>query len=172
MKNIAINILLLLIGFSFSVGSMAAPIYRVINDDGSITFSDQEPLDGAADEVELGETIIHPAVVVPSNPLITVAEDENLSSSKEVRIHVPADESVIHGTDNRLTVSVSVSPAIEEGESLQLLHNGSAYGQPQRSGQWDLARINPGTQHFYVVLQDSNGNNLSQSDTITLYVIP
>jgi hypothetical protein len=58
MNNIAINILILLIGLSLSIVSIAAPIYRVVNDDGSITFSDQEPLDGAADEVELGATTL------------------------------------------------------------------------------------------------------------------
>ncbi|GEM_PF-1885133 len=172
MKKIIINLLALLVSFCLSIGSIAAPIYRAVNDDGSVTFSDQEPLDGYADEVELGKTIIHPAVTVPANPLITASEAENLSSSKKVRIHAPADESVVHGTDNRLTVSVSVSPAIGEREQLQLLHNGSAYGPPQSSGQWNLARINPGTQKFSVRFQDSSGQRISESDTITIYFIP
>ena len=148
-----------------------AQIYQVINEDGSVSFTDQAPLEGNGQEVSLGETIIQPAVVIPSPTVALSPQPQQEIENKNIRIHAPADESVIHGADNSVVISVSVTPAIAEGESLQLLHNGTPYSSPQTSGQWNLTRINPGTQKYAVRLLNSSGTTISQSATITLYVI-
>lgn len=158
--------------FCASAELTAQQIYRQVNPDGTVTYTDQKPADSNAELVELSETIILPAVTVPSTPTIAAPTPQSESSTKQVRIQSPANESVFHGTDNRVTIAVAVSPAIEEGESLQLVQNGSTYGPTQTSSQWNLARLNPGAQFFNVRLLGSNGQMLDESDTVTIFIIP
>ena len=148
----------------------AAEIYRVINSDGTISYSDQPPSDGAADQVTLPDLFILPSVKVPeaSTPNSVQKADIKL---KSIRIHSPMDEEVIRGPDNRLNIVVSVTPSIDEGERLQLFHNGVPYGSAQSSGQWALARLAPGTQKFSVQLVTTEGEIHGQSSTFTVYVI-
>jgi hypothetical protein len=151
--------------------AMGGEIYKVIHRDGSVSYSDQPPMEEVSEEVVLPDLILLPAVEVP-----TVSSLNNGTSSiaqqKIVRIHSPLDEEVLHGTDNRLSINVSVSPSIAEDERLQLMHNGNPYGSAQSSGQWNLAQLNLGIQRFSVHLVDSGGQILSQSASITVYVIP
>ena len=146
----------------------AAEIYKVINADGSVSYSDQPPVEGAAEEVVLPDLFVTPSV--PVRPIASVTPTAAVTP-KIVRIHSPLDEEIVRGSDNRLSVSVSVSPSIEDNEKLQLFQNGNAYGQPQSSGQWNLSRLNPGTHKISVQLLDANGQNRGQSTTVTVYVI-
>lgn len=148
----------------------AAEIYKIVHSDGSVSYSDQPPLESEIDRVELPELFVTPAVLVPSRASFS-SPDNNGSSSKTLRINSPLDEEVIRGSDNRLSITVSVSPEMSDTEKLQLFHNGSAYGQPQSSGSWNLARLNPGIQKFNVNLVDASGRIRAQSSTITVYVI-
>ena len=156
------------VGFFSSL--CAAEIYRVINSDGTISYSDQPPSDGIADQVALPDLFILPSVEVPKVSVPNSDQKAELKL-KSVRIHSPMDEEVIRGPDNRLNIIVSVSPSIEENERLQLFHNGSPYGSAQSSGQWDLARLAPGTQKFSVQLVTTGGEIHGQSSTFTVYVI-
>lgn len=159
---------LCLIGFSSSL--YAAEIYKVINSDGSISYSDQPFDEATANEVTLPEIFILPSVDVPTVSVLGPAPTPDLQS-KSVRIHSPLNEDVIRGSDNRLSIVVSVSPTIGEDERLQLLHNGEPYGPAQSSGQWNLARLLPGTQKFSVQLVSTTGESRGQSSTVTIYVI-
>lgn len=163
-----LTVVLCPLGFSASL--CAAEIYKVVNSDGSISYSDQPPKDAAADEVVLPEIFILPSVDVPTVSALSSAQTADLQS-KSVRIHSPLNEEVIRGSDNRLSIVVSVSPTIAEDERLQLLQNGKPYGPAQSSGQWNLARLLPGTQKFSVQLVSNTGQIRGQSSTVTIYVI-
>jgi hypothetical protein len=146
----------------------AAEIYKVVNADGSVSYSDQPPLDGPVDEVTLPDLFIMPSVVVPT---VSAQSSTSNTQSKSVRIHAPLDEEVIRGSDNRLSINVSVSPQIAEDEKLQLYQNDKPYGPAQSSSQWNLARLIPGVHKFYVQLIDANGQKRATSSTVTVYVI-
>lgn len=169
MRKIFVTLSLLAL-FSLSSQHSAAEIYKIINSDGTISYSDQPPVDAQTEEVALPDVFVLPAVSVPSAPA-RVATQNPSPSSKSVRIHSPLDEEVVRGPDNSLSIRVSVSPAIAEDEKLQLIHNGSHYGEPQSSGEWNLTRLPPGTQKFSVRLVDANAQNIGESSTITVYVI-
>ena len=162
--------LLLSVLILFSPSLFASEIYKIVHADGTVSYSDQPPLDEQADEVALPDLFVTPAVPVPAASAMSAAQTPP-AQSKAVRIHAPMDEEVIRGADNRLSIAVSVTPAIEENERLQLFHNGSPYSSPQSSGQWNLMRLNPGTHKFSVQLLDASGENRGQSRTVTVYVI-
>jgi hypothetical protein len=44
----------------------SAQIYKIVGDDGSITYTDQAPATGPAEPAELPQIIIQPAVRVPA----------------------------------------------------------------------------------------------------------
>lgn len=168
-KLVTLSLLAVLFS-SLNSAALADQIFKVINSDGSVSYSDQPPTEGASEEVALPDIFIFPPVAVPS-PASTSNNSSAEAQAKEIRIHTPLDEAVLHGSDNRLSIRVSVTPTIAEDESLQLIHNGNPYGPEQSSAQWNLARLNPGTQKFSVQLVDTSGRVLSQSTTITVYVI-
>jgi hypothetical protein len=148
----------------------AADIYKILHSDGTVSYSDQPPMEGQSDEVVLPDLFVLPAVSIPSSPIANATPSAS-TPSKSIRIHSPLDEEVIRGPDNSLSIRVSVSPAIAENERLQLIHNGNPYGQPQSSGQWNLTRLPPGTQKFSVQLIGENSQSIGESSPLTVYVI-
>ena len=171
MNKILIPILLILLFLGLAANPVFSQIYQTINEDGSVSYSDQPPLNEASQEVQLRPTIIQPAVSIPVEQPVLAAQNSPSIVNKSLRINAPLDESVLHGPDNQVAINVSVTPAIESHEQLQLLHNGQAFGAAQSSSQWNLFRLNPGTHKIAVQLVDETGRVLNQSSDITLYVI-
>lgn len=170
-NRILLGLLSALFLLALTANPVFAQIYQVINSDGSISYTDQPPLDEPAEEVQLSPTIIQPAVNIPTARANSSAQNTASTANKTIRINSPLNESVLHGSDNQVVVSVSVTPGIENGEQLQLLHNGQKFGAPQLTGQWNLTRLNPGPQNIVVQLVNEFGQVLSQSAPLTLYVI-
>lgn len=169
MKNSRTALLLIVLTTLLPRMAVAAEIYKIIGSDGSVRYSDQAPPEGGSEAVELPDLFLLPAVPLPSSGATNFSRAE--TENKTVRILSPMEEEVIHGTDNQINISAAVSPSLSEGERLQLIHNGSAYGPPQTTSQWHLTRLIPGTHKFSVQVLDEQNRLIGQSSTLTIYVI-
>ena len=115
----------------------SAQVYRTTDSDGNVIFTDTPP-PGGAEEVKLNPTNTTPATEIASPPE-PVAEESEEESEQEIeysiRISAPADGSTIPMGIGSFTVIAAVSPGLEEGETLQLIMNGSNHGEPQNPEQ-------------------------------------
>lgn len=154
----------------------SAQIYKIVGDDGSITYTDQAPATGPAEPAELPQIIIQPAVRVPAAAPADVAASSPAtrvtSAPDAISIATPTDETVIHGSAKQIPVSANVRPAPSGEWLFQLLHNGTPYGAPQSDPNWTSPALFAGMQSLEVQVLGKEGSLLSTSDAVRVYVIP
>ena len=166
---------LLLCGLLFAA-ACHAQIYKSVDDQGNVTFSDRPPAASeSAETVELRPLNTQPAPASP--PRATPApepdrQDEDATGAVLLRILTPQPDQVIPiGELGNLTVSVEVEPPLTEGEQLQLLLDGSPRGEPQRASQWQLEELPRGGHDLQINRLGAQGEVRASSDSVRFYVM-
>ena len=152
---------------------MAQTVYKVVDEQGNVTFTDT-PLSGAiAEEQSLNATNTTPA---PQwNGDITSADSEAArpadNQSFETRITTPADQATIPMGPGNFVVEVAVSPALGPGENLVLTLDGAAVGAPQKGASWQLTNVFRGEHRLQVLRLDADGTGQDASPEHIVYVM-
>jgi hypothetical protein len=153
-------------------------IYKIVNPDGSVTFTDQKPAPGA-EPVKLRPLSVvetdspAPAVTEPASGAAEEAEKE--PTARELRrqfsdfgITQPRNEETFWGTANQVTVSWGASQPTPEGMSAVLYVNGEARDVPA-SGSVALT-LDRGEHRVSVELRDSRKRRVVASDPVVFFV--
>ena len=162
---------------------MAAPltavaereIFKIVNPDGSVTYTDQKPAPGAQ-PVELKplsvvETDI-PAPEVPAAGEEAAAAESTQRDLKRMyrdfRITQPANEETFWGSGNQVVISWGASEPLAEGMRVVLYVN----GEPQEaSGSNSVSvTLDRGEHQVYAILRDANNRRLVSTQPVTFYV--
>lgn len=147
-------------------GPALAEIYKSVDANGKITYSDI-PSGKELNTLDLPH--INETPPVKEQQIATSApEPEPVSYS--VNITSPSQGAEILPGQRNLGISASVSPYLPSEHTLQLFLNGSAYGKPQKGGQFVIPNINRGEQTLHVALRNKNGQQISRSGKVTVYV--
>jgi hypothetical protein len=156
-------------GAGFAAG---AQIYKHVDEDGKITFTDQPPDDGTATPVEIKPTNTTPPPSPSAYPQTTPEPDDDGAddSAYTVTITSPEDQTIIPRGPGNLSVSASIKPALAPSQKLQLLLDGSPRGEAQRNSSWALTNVFRGEHQLEVAVLDANGEQVAKSDGITIFV--
>ena len=150
----------------------AETIYKVVDEEGNVTFTDTPPNDADA-MVEphsiLGTNTTPAVATAPENAIKTDQADAEVSYV--TRIVSPADESTIPMGPGDFVVEAEVSPGLDNGEQLILLLDGEAVGAPQSFPRWQLTNVFRGAHRLQVVRASETGATHSQSTEHTVYVM-
>lgn len=169
MKHLLILLFCALLGTS-----AAAQIYRVVDENGNVTFTDQPPAgEENAEKIEIQTTNTSPPPATnlyqPSKDKSEDEEDEQ-SGGYQVAITAPANETIIPRGPGNFSVSASVSPSLGSGHMLQLLMDGAPREEPQTGTSWALTNVFRGEHNISVAVVDKDGKQLATSDSITVFV--
>jgi len=150
--------------------ALAQPIYRSTDARGNPVFSDQAPTDGSGERIDLSPTNRFEAPPAAS-PVLPVLLEQEPAIDYRVRISSPADDTTIPMGPGNFTVSVQLEPELAEGHSLQLIINADLQLAPQRQATWQLEGVPRGEHDIAVVVLDSAGSRLAQSQTVRVNVL-
>lgn len=150
-----------------------AQIYKTTDEHGNVVFSDQPPKDGApSEEIDVSPTNTAPAAAVSAPaPKPDKAPEEPEASKPVVTITSPDNETTIPMGGGNFSVSASVSPSLDENQSLLLRIDGEPWGEPQASGGWQLTNVFRGAHDLTVDLLDSEGKTIVSSPGVRVYVL-
>ncbi len=150
---------------SFSV--QAEKVYKYTDEDGNTVFTD-EPTKGA-EELDVKPVATVPAIPVPkTNP--NGKKDEKSFEYKEVKITSPqADENFINNGGS-VNVSVSLTPSLRAGDTVQLYFNGIPKSEPVRSTFFPFENLDRGTYAVTATVQDKDGNVVGKSENVSFHV--
>ena len=150
----------------------AETIYKVVDEEGNVTFTDTPPNDADA-IVEphsiLGTNTTPAVATAPENAIKT--DQAETKASYVTRIVSPADESTIPMGPGDFVVEAEVSPGLDDVEQLILLLDGEAVGAPQSFPRWQLTNVFRGAHQLQVVRVGKTGAAQSQSTEHTVYVM-
>jgi|SaaInl5LU_22_DNA_1037371.scaffolds.fasta_scaffold01149_12 hypothetical protein len=149
-------------------------IYKVVDKNGNITFTDKPPISSQQESssVELNQINISapPPERVRSNGS-NAGKPETSETNYSLTITSPPDSTTIPMGPGNFSLSASISPTLENGDELQLILNGEPYGKPQKTGNWGLTNIIRGAHDLSVQAVSNSGKVLSQSSPVRVYVL-
>lgn len=149
-----------------------ATIYRHVDSDGNVTFSDQ-PSDGA-EAMDIGSPSSYRSPPSPTprerQPRERETEQEPEAVYEQVRIISPADESTVRDNQGLVTVRAETRPGLRQGHRLAVLVNGEQRGEPQRSYSFTVDEIHRGEHTIQVRVIDRDGQSVAESAPHTIYM--
>ena len=150
-----------------------AEIYRWVDKDGNVHFTDQAR--EGAKAVELNEPTVFPGMK-PAAPAATGPEsatpDEQPAEAGYERFLItsPANEVNIWTGEGRVEVDVDLAPALREGHRLVLNFNGSPVSEGFSGGRLVLNNVERGTHRLVAEIRDGSGNVLRRSEPVVFHL--
>ena len=150
-------------------------IYKVVDKDGNVTFTDQKPI-GGAEPMDLPPlSVIETDVQVPEAPAAVADQEPKPPTSKELRkqfrdfaITQPQQEQTFWGTANTVFVSWGSSQAPTPEMDVMLFVDGKGQKAPASGGVG--LTLERGEHQVYAELRDERGRRIVTTKTITFFV--
>ncbi len=150
--------------------TVAAQIYKSVDENGNTVFSDTPPKDGSSSEtVRAGttNTLAPPPQVHRPAPVV---EEKVVKLSVEIISPAP-DTTIAIGYVGNFSVTAEIKPSLPGGASTQLLMDGVPVGEPLSAVSWALTNTFRGTHMLTVTITDAQGNLLAESPPVTVHVM-
>ena len=177
-KSTRLNALVPLIGIISLAGmpSLSADIYKSVDKNGVVTFSDTPPKEKSAsnERIELPvHTTRMPSIEVPERP---VSENSEVPVTLSIlTITAPLDNATIPMGpgifDVLADVLADVQPPLKEEEFVELYLDSTPVAPPQKKPNWTLTYVPRGAHKLEVRRVSSSGQVLDSSAPITVFVL-
>ncbi len=149
-----------------------AEVYRIVNPDGSITFTDQ-PQQGA-EAVKLPPVSTYPAPRVSAPVQASSGQDgESADASySSFVVAAPAPETTIRDNQGNVSMQIRVEPAlqVERGHRIQFMVDGVDQGEPSASAGVTFQNMDRGSHSLSARLIDAEGTTLMTAPAVTVFV--
>lgn len=148
---------------------LQAGVYRVVDEEGNVTYTDNPPAnDPSVETLDLPPVNTQPALQIP---VTRKKNDEDETSGYErITIASPAQETTIPPGQLDIPVKVSLEPALKAGDRIQLLFDGQPYGAPGASSLFKINALVRGEHRIQAQVIDHNNNVVISSGITTVYV--
>ncbi len=152
--------------------SATAAVYKWVQPDGSIIYSDHPPQDDAspANLPPVQEIKIAPPPPAPPEP-----ETDNQTKQTEatgytkLAITEPADDSTLRVNNGQVSVKLALDPPLHEGDSFSIMMDGKELGQG-KSPALSLTNVDRGAHTLQAAVKDAQGKTVISSSTITFHL--
>ena len=173
-KSTRFNVLMPLIGIISLVGmpSLSADIYKSVDKNGVVTFSDTPPKEKSAsnERIELpAHTNRMPSIEAPERLV-----DENSEAPTNPSILIitaPLDNATIPMGPGIFDVLADVQPPLKDDEFVELHLDDTPVAPPQKTPQWTLTYVTRGAHKLEIRRVSSSGVLLDSSAPITVFVL-
>ena len=157
-----------------------AQIYKQVDKDGNVTYTDQVPPDGSA-PLQLPDLPVIETDTPPEASVEGAAETGDAQSReaeptprelrrmyRDFQITRPRQEETFWGTGNMVVVAWGSSQALQEGMSVALFVD----GQRQQVGEENMVALtlDRGEHQTYAQLLDARGRRVVTTPTVTFFV--
>lgn len=178
MNNGMIRTILPLSVFLLVAGqACAGEIYKVVDKDGNVTFTDQSPGDGAQ-PISLPELSVIQSEIETTPPPAeseTAAEDspptlrELRGMYRDFRITQPENEETFWGTANTVVVSWDSNLPPEPDMSVRLVVNGESQLATATGGV--SLTLDRGEHKVYAEIRDGRNRRIATTETVTFFIM-
>jgi len=150
-------------------------IYKIVDEDGNVTFTDQRPESGAEPMDLPPLSVIETDVQVPETSAAAADEEPKPPTSRELRkqfrdfsITQPQQEQTFWGTANTVVVSWGSSQAIPPEMSVMLFVDGKGQKAPVAGGV--SLTLDRGEHQVYAELRDQRGRRIITTESVTFFI--
>ncbi|MCC5858886.1 MAG: DUF4124 domain-containing protein [Ectothiorhodospiraceae bacterium] len=147
--------------------ALSAQIYRHVDDDGRVTYSDQPHPD--AEEVELPSPSVYEAPRRQPAPAPAPDAEPPAPAYQNIAIADPPHEGTVRDNEGRVQVRIHIQPELREHHELELLLDGEPVAGG-RSLSYELENVYRGAHQLQVRVRDRRGDVVAESDSSTFYM--
>jgi len=165
----------------FMMQPVLAKIYRHVDTQGNVTFSDKplaKSTSEKVEEVELKEPMIMPSYESPvktaKSNTATTSEVEfkpSITTNYNLNIVSPADDEGVRANDGTITVKLTTGSVLADGHVLIAMIDGMDFNEGTTSQTITLKNVDRGTHSLSVKVVDAEGQVISTSKAITFHVL-
>ena len=156
----------------------AQQVYRWVDENGVVHYSDQPPPDDRAETVDLEvpEGFSNPARRIARGESTRRAIDrddeplETVGSYRRGAVTTPEPQQVLWNIATQLSVSMTLEPALAGSHRIQWLLDGQPIGDPVLGLQTTLTPVYRGTHTISANVVDSQGATVFSTAPVTFYV--
>ncbi len=157
-----------------SIIAQTTLIYKWTDSSGNVHFTDK-PQPGA-EEIKLpaAQTYSSPQTknTSPSNGQAQQSTEEKPNHYENISIVQPSDQETIRNTQGTISVILDIKPKLMPGDNVQMIFDDSLVGQPEATTVIALQDVTRGSHTLTAQVMDSQGNILTKSAMITIYMMP
>ena len=152
----------------YSLSAGAQVVYKHVDGDGNVSFTDQPPADAIRVEIQTPNSAVAPSD--SAYPRASRPKPKDEAAGYKLAISSPANATIIAKGPGNFPVSASLSPSLRPGHKLQLLLDGEARQPPQTGTRWSLSNVFRGEHRLEVAVLDDKGGEISRSGAIVVFV--
>jgi len=154
----------------FSSSSVLAAVYKSVDAQGNVVYSDEPQ--GNAKPVDLPPlSTIPPPSVLKQAPAKKSAEDDG-TGYEQVSIVTPAHDETLRDNTGNVAINVALKPALNKaaGHRLQYFLDGQTEGEPKISERTVIQGLDRGAHTVEVAIVDGSGKELLRSAANRVYL--
>jgi hypothetical protein len=160
--------------------ALAATVYRWVDENGTVHYSDQPHANAEKMSVQSAQT--YPATATPSQaaaqanaraaqPAAPAGDAGDSGSNYQGCAIVDPQDGTDLSNVEQLNVSVRTDPVLRQGDKIFILMDGAAVNGGKSTGsQFSISPVDRGEHVLQAVVRDSSGNLMCQSSGITVVV--
>ncbi len=172
MRGVICSIIIGSLALSCSTRTYAQEVYKTTGPDGVVIFTDEPPTPDA-EPLELQPLNVmdsrEAAELIYSEPASEAAREAAKAVLTTISIQAPAAEETLRGTNGVVTVSFSVSPRLEDKQTIVLLLDGKIVRTVHRL-HTEISGVERGTHTLTASLLDSEGNQIAQAGDVVFHL--
>ena len=164
---------------------VTAEIYKWVDKEGVVNFSDQKPQGVAI--ITAPPQLLKRKLVTGKFPVNDIVDGlsypvaQPASAKQNIAVPVkraytllsilePEDHGTVHDNNGAIEIMLNLKPYLIAGDRFQVLLDGKPYGQPQTDRQLKLTGIDRGTHILGIEVQDKEGKTLISSPGIRFFL--
>ncbi|MCG9697868.1 DUF4124 domain-containing protein [Shewanella sp. Isolate11] len=161
---------LLLITIMLLTASASATVYKWVDKDGKVHYSDT-PVENSQ-TVEFKSSTennikLPPPVVLPNSPK---GQPQDEQAPYQISITSPYEEETLRDNNGEITITASIEPELATRHKLVLLMDGKRVGVPQSNAIFKLENVDRGEHVFEIHAIAQNGKQLASTPPRTVFL--
>jgi hypothetical protein len=161
----------LLLGLVLAVGAAhAGSIYKYTLPNGDVVYSDRAPPADQGEEVKLEP--LQSFTVPPAPPLEDSTRKQDAPKPvgyETFKVTNPTNDATIRDNGGNVRVSLSLSPALQSGHSIEVMVDGRSIGSG-RGTSVTLTAVDRGTHTVRAAVKDSEGKEIARSNSVIFHL--
>lgn len=143
-------------------------VYRVIDAQGKVSYTDTPPKSGAVEPVTLKEVNTQPAM--EARKAQAPAPDAAASPYTRIEIVSPANDSTIVPGQLNVIVQLEMEPTLQSGHLVQFYLDGAPQGPAAATTSIALSDLYRGSRAIHAAIVDAKGTRVAQSNSVVIHV--
>ena len=166
--------ILVVLSLALIASPLMAQVYKTVDKDGNVTFTDQPPGDGSK-PVELAPISVIEAPTYEKAPPADVGAEKEMSladvrrSFRDFAIVSPQSEESVWKPDGPISIAWSAGSALQEGMQVEIYLDGKMHTATTQQ-MVPVVGMDRGEHSVYAILKDSRRRVIATSEAVVFFV--